>query len=86
MATLDDLVIENVIEHVLQPERLAELLSAWLEQSTQGEARDRAELKALRSRVTILEGETANVIAIVRKGLMSADDPQIEKELGQIAA
>ena len=34
----------------------------------------------------MLEGESANVIALVRKGLMSADDPQIEKELGQIAA
>ena len=34
MAMLDDLVVENVIEHTLQPERLAELLSAWLEQST----------------------------------------------------
>ncbi len=86
MAMLDDLVVENVIEHILQPERLAELLSAWLEQSTQSEARDHTELKALRSRLTMLEGESANVIALVRKGLMSADDPQIEKELGQIAA
>ena len=86
MAMLDDLVVENVIEHILEPQRLSELLSAWLEQSTRGEARDRTELKALRSRLTMLDGESANVIALVRKGLMSADDPQIEKELGQIAA
>ena len=42
MAMLNDLVVENVIEHILQPERFGELLSGWLEQSTQGEARDRA--------------------------------------------
>ena len=69
-----------------QPDRLAELLSAWLEQSTRSEARNRTEPKALKSHLTMLEGESANVIALVRKGLMSADDPQIENELGQIAA
>lgn len=86
MRMLDDLVIENVIEHVLQPDRLSNLLAAWLERSSEGEARDRAELKALRSRLTMLDGESANVIGLVRKGLMSADDPQIAKELGQISA
>ena len=86
MKVLDDLVVENVIEHVLQPQRLSSLLSAWLEHSSQSEARDRAELKSLRARLTMLDGESANVIGLVRKGLMSADDKQIEKELGEIAA
>lgn len=86
MPMLDDIVVENVIEHVLKPDRLSKLLEAWLAHSTEGETRDRAELKGLRSRLTMLDGESANVIGLVRKGLMKADDPQIEKELGQISA
>lgn len=46
----------------------------------------RAELKGLRARKTLLEGESANVIKLVRSGICSADDPQIAAELGNIAA
>ncbi len=86
MEKLDSIVIENITEHVLQPDRLSSLLEVWLKRSSAGEDKDRGEIKVLRSRLTMLDGESANVISLVRKGFMKADDPQIEKELGQIAA
>jgi len=86
MDDLDDLVVDKVIEQVLQPDRLKGLLSSWLDQNSVAEGLDRNELKSLRSRLTMLDGESANVIGLVRKGLLTADDPQIERELAQIAS
>lgn len=86
MDHLDDVVVDKVIEHVLMPDRLRYLLSSWLDQNSIAEGHDRAELKSLRSRLTMLDGESANVISLVRKGLLTADDPQIERELAQITS
>ena len=86
MDDLDDLVVEKVIEHVLKPDRLRDLLAAWLDQNIASEVADRGELKGMRSRLTMLDGERANVLSLVRKGLMTADDPQLERELANIAA
>ncbi len=86
MDKLDDIVVESVIEKVLAPGRLSKLLEAWLKRSANGENEDRKELKSLRSRQTHLDAESASVIKLVRKQILSPDDPQVEKELGQIAA
>ncbi len=86
MDKLDDIVVESVIEKVLAPDRLSKLLEAWLDRSAHGETQDRKELKSLSSRQTRLEGESASVIKLVRNQILSPDDPQVEKELGQIAA
>lgn len=85
MDDLDDLVVEKVIEHVLKPDRLRDLLATWLDQNNASEIADRGELKGMRSRLTMLDGERANVLSLVRKGLMTADDPQLERELANIA-
>ena len=86
MDRLDDLVVESVINKVLAPDRLSMLLEAWLDRSALGEAADRKELKGLRARQTKLDAESAAVIKLVRNELVSPDDPQIKKELGQITA
>ncbi|MGB3739101.1 MAG: recombinase family protein [Pontixanthobacter sp.] len=86
MDKLDDIVVESVVKKVLAPDRLSKLLEAWLDRSALGETQDRKELKSLRSRHTRLEGESASVIKLVRNQILSPDDPQVKKELGQIAA
>ena len=86
MEKLDDLVVDALVDRVLEPGRLTILLQAWMDRGEAAIAERRAELKQLRSRKTLLDGESTNVIKLVRSGLMSADDPQIATELGNIAA
>jgi len=71
---------------VLEPKRLNALLQTFVDRSEQAEAERRDQLKQLRTRMSLLEGESANVIKLVRLGRIAADDPQIETELGNIAA
>ncbi len=86
MDTLDDLVVDAVAEHVLGPDRLKALLSAWIDRSEEVQVGRREGLKQLRARLTLLDGESANVIKLVRSGLYAPDDPQIAAEIANIAA
>lgn len=86
MDTLDDLVVDAVAEHVLAPDRLSALLKAWMDRSTDSQTARRDQLKQLRTRLTLLDGESARVIKLVRSGLFEPDDPQIATEIGNIAA
>lgn len=86
MDVLDTIVVDAVVERVLEPGRLTGLLQAWLDHTEMAVAERRAELKQLRARKTQLDGESANVIKLVRNGAFRADDPQIISELGNIAA
>lgn len=86
MEKLDETVVDAVVNQVTKPERLAALLSGWLEQNDKSRQARTAELGRLRAKRTNLEGERANVIKLVRNGICSPDDPQIASELGQLAA
>lgn len=86
MDALDDLVVNAVSEHILGPERLKALLSAWIDRSEEVQVGRREGLKQLRARLTLLDGESANVIKLVRSGLYAPDDPQIAAEIANIAA
>ena len=86
MDALDDLVVNAVSEHILGPERLKALLSAWIDRSEEVQVGRREGLKQLRARLTLLDGESANVIKLVRSGLYASDDPQIAAEIANIAA
>ncbi len=86
MNKLDGIVVDALVDLVLEPERLTALLQTWLDRGEAAITERRAELKQLRARKTLLDGESANVIKLVRSGIMNADDPQIATELGNIAA
>ena len=83
---LDAVVVDALVDRVLEPARLTALLQRWLDRGEVAVAERRAALKQLRARKTLLDGESANVIKLVRSGIMNADDPQIATELGDIAA
>ncbi len=86
MATLDTIVIDSLIEHVLQPDRLQSLLQSRLDNSQSAvESRARA-LKEVLRRLTMLDGESANVVKLVRSGICQPDDPQGAAELANITA
>lgn len=86
MEALDKTVIDAVKNHVLRPDRLESLLRIWLDRSSEAQAARQKELKQLRTRLTLLDGESANVIKLVRLGVRSAEDRQIAAELSQIDA
>tara|TARA_B100000953_G_C17897352_1_gene383217 strand:- start:131 stop:706 length:576 start_codon:yes stop_codon:yes gene_type:complete len=86
MQKLDDLVVLQVANQVLAPDRLHILLQSWLDRSDTARDKRQAELRALRTRLTNLDGESAQVIKLVRNGICSPDDPQIATELANIAA
>lgn len=86
METLDDLVVGAVFNYVLARDRLKVLLREWLDRSEVARSSRREQLKQLRTRLTMRDGESANVIKLVRAGVCQADDPQIATELGNIAA
>ena len=86
MEALDDIVVEAVTEHVLESTRLNALLQSWIDRSEDAQAGRREQLKQLRTRLTMLDGESANVIKLVRSGICAPDDPQVATELGNIAA
>jgi hypothetical protein len=86
LEALDDLVIDAVTSEVLAPQRLHLLLQSWLNRSEEARTGRRMELKRLKARLSNLDGESANVIKLVRSGICNPDDPQIASELGNIAA
>ncbi|GLV20995.1 recombinase RecB [Sphingobium sp. TomMM35A] len=86
MEALDDIVVGAVAEHVLEPTRLNALLQSWIDRSEDAQASRREQLKRLRTRLTMLDGESANVIKLVRSGVCAPDNPQVATELGNIAA
>ena len=51
-----------------------------------GTGKLRDQLKELHTRMTMLDGESANVIKLVRTGLYQPNDPQIATEIGNITA
>jgi DNA invertase Pin-like site-specific DNA recombinase len=86
MEALDAVVVDAVAEYLTRPERMNALLQTWLDRSTTAVAERQTELKRLRARLTQLEGESARVIKLVRKEVLSPDDPQVATELANIRA
>lgn len=71
MKKLDNIVLDTLAQHVLNPDRLETLLYAWLGVSKAAVEQRAAALKDARRRLTMLDGESANVIKLVRGGICS---------------
>ncbi len=85
MIDLDNIVIGAIKHHVLHADRLQTVLAKWLELSEKVEVDRREHIKQLKTKLARLDEESANVIKLVRKGLVSADDSQVATELNQIS-
>ena len=81
MAKLDTLVTDAIAEHVLEPVRLQAPLQAWLDLSKTAVDQGATALKDARRRLIMLNGESTNVIKLVRTGIRAAHDPQIATEI-----
>ena len=81
MEKLDDIVLGALEERVLAPERLPELLSAFLEKSDESDQRRREELALLRAARTNSEGALNRLYELVEQGLASPSDRDFAERL-----
>jgi site-specific DNA recombinase len=81
MEKLDDIVVDALEKRVLAPERLPELLTAFLEKSDESDQRRREELTLLRTAKTNSEGARNRLYELVEQGLASPSDRDFAERL-----
>jgi site-specific DNA recombinase len=81
MEKLDGIVLDVVEQEVLSPERLPELLSAFLEKRDESDQRRREELALVRTARTNSEGALNRLYELVEQGLASASDRDFAERL-----
>lgn len=81
MAALDGMVLEHLAQKVFQPDRLARILEAYIERSTEADAARKERLAQARRRLTEAEGGLARLIELVERGLVDLDDPALKDRL-----
>jgi DNA invertase Pin-like site-specific DNA recombinase len=81
MEKLDGIVLDALQERVLAPERLPELLTAFLEKSDESDQRRREELALLRGAKTNSEGALNRLYELVEQGLASPSDRDFGERL-----
>jgi site-specific DNA recombinase len=81
MEKLDAIVLDALEQKVLSPERLPELLSAFLQKSDESDERRREELALLRAARTNSEGALNRLYELVEQGLASPSDRDFAERL-----
>lgn len=81
MEKLDGIVLDALEKRVLAPERLPELLTAFLEKSDESDQRRREELALLRGARTSSEGALNRLYELVESGLASPSDRDFAERL-----
>jgi site-specific DNA recombinase len=81
MEKLDGIVLDALEERVLAPERLPELLTAFLAKSDESDQRRREELALLRGARTNSEGALNRLYELVEQGLASPSDRDFAERL-----
>jgi site-specific DNA recombinase len=81
MEKLDAIVLDALEERVLAPERLPQLLTAFLEKSDESDQRRREELALLRGARTNSEGALNRLYELVEQGLASPSDRDFAERL-----
>ena len=81
MEKLDGIVLDTLEEKVLAPDRLPELLTAFLEKSDESDQRRREELALVRTAKTNSEGALNRLYELVEQGLSSPADRDFAERL-----
>jgi site-specific DNA recombinase len=81
MEKLDGIVLDALEERVLAPDRLPDLLTAFLEKSDESDQRRREELALLRAAKTNSEGALNRLYELVEQGLASPSDRDFAERL-----
>jgi len=81
MAALDGMVLEHLTDKLLRPERLTQILQAYLASSAEADVIRKERLGQARRRFTEAEGAVARLVQMVERGLMDVDDPALKEGL-----
>ena len=81
MDRLDEIVIGEIIEHVLDPERLRTLLDVYLQSASERADRNKHQIDRLRQTYRDTQAALARLLSLVEKGLMEAEDPSLKERL-----
>ena len=81
MSKLDDIVIGEVGRRVLQPDRLTEMLHAYIRSSAERGNLDKEQLTRLRHAHTDAKAGIVKLLELVEKGIMEAEDPEMRERL-----
>lgn len=79
MERLDDIVIGEIVEHALDPERLRTLLDACLQSTSERGGRNKHQIDRLRQTHRDTQAALARLLSLVEKGLMDAEDLSLKK-------
>lgn len=79
MDRLDEIVIGEVIEHILDPHRLRSLLEAYLQSASERADRNKHQIDRLRQSHRDTQSALARLLSLVEKGLMEAEDPNLKR-------
>jgi len=83
MRTADDLVSATLLDRVLEPEHLGALLSQLRQQTKTGKDDTATRKLALSRELRRINGEIDNLLSMVAKGVMAADDPDLKEQVGR---
>lgn len=81
MDRLDQIVIEEVTSRVLQPDRLRQLLEAYLKSAASRFDENKERLGQMRQAHKEAEAAIVRLLELVEKGLMEAEDPSLKERL-----
>jgi site-specific DNA recombinase len=81
MEKLDEIVVGEVARQVLDPDRLAAMLDAYVQSATVQAVGAKAQLAKLRHDHTAAVAGIARLLELVEKGLMEAEDPSMREGL-----
>jgi DNA invertase Pin-like site-specific DNA recombinase len=81
MQRLDQIVIDELSARVLQPDRLGDLLKAYLKSANNRSAEIKERLSRLRQAHKEAEAAIARLLTLVEQGAMNAEDPSLRERL-----
>lgn len=81
MDRLDDIVVEEVTGQVLKPDRLHQLLDAYVRSDSERFDQQRERISRMRQDHKETEAAITRLLTLVEKGLMDADDPSMRERL-----
>ncbi len=86
MTKVDEAVLSALSEQVFAPDRLADLVSGYLDQAKADAQLHRSKLGQLKSDLTETEGAIARLVGMVEAGLMEIEDPALAGRLNALKA
>lgn len=82
---LDNIVLDAVEQRLLLPERLRDLLSGWLDLTSEAIEARREKLRQLKTRQTHLEAGIDRLLDLVAEGHLTASDARFAKKHSELA-